>query len=95
MLDAVKKIVSKSAEYSGKGGIISLVFNFFMGRCTFAAIIFSIFGVYGWLHGRDLTSYALFVTAIQGLLVLHSWKEDLAEQNGIKNQQTVVINTSK
>jgi hypothetical protein len=78
-----------------KAGAISPIFNMFQGRCTFFAIAFSVVGIVGWLKGRDLTSYALFVTAIQGLLVLHSWKEDIAEQNDIKSQQTVVINTSK
>jgi len=67
-----------------QGGVATAFFNFFMGRCTFAAICFSIAGVYGWLHGRDLTSFALFVTAIQGLLVLHSWKEDIAERQQIR-----------
>lgn len=67
-------------ERAISGGAISKFFNFFMGRCTFAAIIFSIIGVIGWLKGRDLTSYALFVTAIQGLLVLHSWKSDISDQ---------------
>ena len=69
------------------GGIVSRFFNFFMGRCTFAAIIFSIVGIIGWVKGRDLTSYALFVTAIQGLLVLHSWKSDIAEQKQAQLQQ--------
>jgi hypothetical protein len=62
------------------GNVASTFFNIFQGRCTFAAICFSIAGVYGWLHGKDLTSFALFVTAVQGLLVLHSAKEDLHEQ---------------
>jgi hypothetical protein len=69
------------------GETASTFFNIFQGRCTFAAIIFSATGVYGWLHGRDLTSYALFVTAVQGLLVLHSWKEDVAEQREIRQTQ--------
>jgi len=75
------------------GGVINTFFNFFMGRCTFFAIVFVIIGLYGWLVlGRDLTSYSLFVTAIQGLLVLHSWKQDVAEQKQIQST-TVVVNT--
>jgi hypothetical protein len=66
------------------GNVASTFFNMFQGRCTFAAICFSTTGVYGWLHGKDLTSYALFVTAVQGLLVIHSWKEDVAEQREIR-----------
>lgn len=68
------------------GSTASTFFNIFQGRCTFAAICFSTAGVYGWLHGRDLTSFALFVTAVQGLLVLHSWKEDVVEQKQIWHQ---------
>jgi hypothetical protein len=78
-----------------KAGAIAPLFNVFQGRCTFFACVFAFTGVYGWLHGKDLTSYALFVTSIQGLLVLHSWKSDIAEQRQIGSQQTVVINTSK
>ena len=67
------------------GNAAATFVNMFQGRCTFAAVCFSTTGVYGWLHGKDLTSYALFVTAVQGLLVLHSWKEDVAEQRQIRN----------
>ena len=67
------------------GNAASTFFNVFQGRCTFAAICFSVAGVYGWLHGKDLTSFALFVTSVQGLLVLHSWKEDIAEQRDIRH----------
>lgn len=70
------------------GGVASTFFNIFEGRCTFAAICFSVAGVYGWLNGRDLTSFALFVTAVQGLLVLHSWKEDVAEQKQVWHPST-------
>ena len=69
------------------GSVASGFFGIFQGRCTFAAICFSVAGVYGWLHGRDLTSFALFVTAVQGLLVVHSWKEDVAEQHEIHDNK--------
>jgi len=73
------------------GGAASKFFSIFMGRCTFFAIIFSIVGLYGWLVlARDLTSYALFVTAIQGLLVLHSWKSDIMELKQVQQNVTVV-----
>ena len=71
------------------GGVASAFFNVFQGRCTFAAICFSVVGIYGWLQGRDLTSFALFVTAVQGLLVLHSWKEDVAEQYQIQHGRSI------
>ncbi len=83
-----KELVWKAMQ----GGVVSQFFGFFMGRCTFFAICFSIAGVYGWLIlGRDLTSFALFVTAVQGLLVLHSYKEDVAELKQVQNT-TVVVN---
>lgn len=84
--------VKEAAQKVFQGGTVSQFFNFFMGRCTFFAICFSVAGVYGWLKlGRDLTSFALFVTAVQGLLVLHSWKEDIAEQKQVQTN-TVVVN---
>ena len=55
------------------GGVASTFFNIFEGRCTFAAICFSVAGVYG---------------AVQGLLVLHSWKEDVAEQKQVWHPST-------
>ena len=66
------------------GGVATAFFNIFQGRCTLAAICFSVVGVYGWLHGKDLTSFAAFVTVVQGLLVIHSWKEDVAEQRQVQ-----------
>lgn len=75
---AIKAV--KLAQQFTTGNVASTFFNVFQGRCTFAAICFSTTGVYGWLHGKDLTSYALFVTAVQGLLVLHSWKSDIHDQ---------------
>jgi len=69
------------------GGLAAAFFGIFQGRCTFAAIVFSAVGIYGWLHGKDLTAYVAFVTAIQGLLVVHSWKEDVAEQRQIQTGQ--------
>jgi uncharacterized membrane protein YedE/YeeE len=81
--DTAKAVVQRVVT----GGAASTFFNIFQGRCTFAAICFSTAGVYGWLHGRDLTSFAMFVTAVQGLLVLHSWKEDVAEQQQVRHDR--------
>lgn len=81
-----REIKTRAIQNLFTGGVVSTFFNIFQGRCTFAAICFSVAGVYGWLHGKDLTSFALFVTAVQGLLVLHSWKEDLAEQRQVQQQ---------
>jgi cell division protein FtsL len=68
-----------------------------MGRCTFFALVFSAVGLYGWLHlNRDLTSFALFAGAIQALLLAHSYKQDVANQQQIQNQQqTIDVNIQK
>jgi hypothetical protein len=92
---SLKDRAAKVFQAATTGGVASSFFGLFQGRCTFFAISFSIIGCYGWLQGRDLTSFAVFAGAIQGLLIAHSWKEDIAEQNEIRNKTTVVINTSK
>lgn len=80
---------AKLFQSAVNGNIASKFFGLFMGRCTFAAIAFSAVGLYGWLVlNRDLTSFALFAGAMQSLLLAHSYKQDLAQQN----QQTTVVN---
>jgi hypothetical protein len=75
----------KSAETQiSNSGITASFFNFFQGRATAFAILFTIFGIVGFLKHYDLTSYALFVTAVQGMVFAHSCKEDWAS---IKRQQ--------
>lgn len=82
MLQEIKSL--GGSLVTGRAG--SAFFNIFQGRCTFFAICFSIAGVWGWIHGRDVTSFSIFVTAVQGLLVLHSWKEDVAEQRQVQQK---------
>lgn len=67
-------------ESIAQGGVASAIFNLFMGRSTFFAIVFVTVGIIGFFEGKDLTSFAAFVTAMQGLVVLHSWKEDVRDQ---------------
>lgn len=75
------------------GKAASAFFGIFMGRCTFAAIVFSIAGVYGWLRlNRDLTSFALFAGAIQALLVVRSIGQDYHERQTQLNNNQVVNN---
>jgi len=69
------------------GNVSSAFFNIFQGRCTLAAICFSVVGVYGWFNGKDLSTFTVFVGAIQSLLLLHSWKEDVAEQRQIRDSR--------
>ena len=78
------------------GHVASGFFGLWQGRCTFFAIAFSVVGCYGWLKGRDLTSFAVFAGAIQGLLLAHSAKEDWNAQKQAQQQtQTVDINIQK
>ena len=76
--------LAKAFQAVTTGGVATGFFGIFQGRCTFAAICFAVAGIYGWLHGRDLTSFALFITAEQGLLILHSWKEDVKERQRVQ-----------
>ena len=82
MLQATK--LAADIQRFTNGGAAGAFFGIFQGRCTFAAIVFSGVGIYGWLHGKDLTSFAAFVTVIQTLLVVHSWKEDVIEQRQVQ-----------
>jgi len=70
-----------------QSGIVAAFFNFFQGRCTFFAIAFSVVGCILALRGKLDGNYALFVTAIQGILVAHSCKEDWHTQRMAALQQ--------
>src|SRR5271157_3465916 len=61
-------------------GVIASFFNFFQGRATTFAIVFAIVGIVLAFRGKLDANYALFVTAIQGLIFAHSCKEDWHEQ---------------
>lgn len=88
--------INSAAQAVLNGGVASTIFNIFRGRFTFAAIVFSTIGIYGWLHlNRDLTSYALFVGSVQTLLAVHSCKEDWRDyknrQLNMQQQNTTVV----
>jgi hypothetical protein len=76
----IPNIVKNAAQKISTNGVVAPIFNLFQGRCTFFAIVFSIVGIVLAFRGKLDANYAMFITAIQGLLVLHSWKEDIAEQ---------------
>src|ERR1035438_6290282 len=61
-------------------GAVAAFFNFFQGRATAFAILFSGVGIRLAFMGKLDGNYALFVTAIQGLIFCHSCKEDWHEQ---------------
>jgi hypothetical protein len=87
-LHDLKQRIHAAAPY----GVVPVFFNFFQGRATTFAILFTIVGIVGWLKGRDLTSYALFVTAIQGLIFCHSVKEDWFSSKNQQAQSTQIVN---
>lgn len=61
-------------------GFTASFFNFFQGRATTFAIVFTVVGIVLAFKGKLDANYALFVTAIQGLVFAHSCKEDWHEQ---------------
>jgi len=83
--------IKKFGQALVSGAVSGAFFSIFQGRCTLAAICFSIVGVYGWLNGKDLNTFTVFVGTIQSLLLLHSWKEDMAEQRQIRDTQTAKV----
>jgi hypothetical protein len=87
---------AKAFQSAISGNYAAAFFRLWMGRCTFFAIAFSVVGLYGWLVlNRDLTSFALFAGAIQALLLAHSYKEDVAQQQQQNQQQVVEVNVQK
>ena len=73
--------VAKAVQTMTSGGVAAGFFGIFQGRCTFAAVCFSIAGLYGWLVlGRDLASFAAFAGAMQALLVVRSATQDYHER---------------
>src|ERR1700674_5727910 len=94
------------------GGLSAGFFNFFQGRSTFFALVFLLMGlafaataIWGFLHGKDLTSLAsvvssmaLFMGALQALLFAHSAKEDWNDykhrQLDIQQSQNVTVNVT-
>ena len=92
----IPAIAKKALMTAQQSSIVAPLFNLFMGRCTFFAIVFTVCGLIGFFRGKDLTSYSLFVGSIQALLVLHSWKSDIADQRAAQQQMqttTVVVDT--
>src|SRR5208337_1579815 len=63
-----------------QSGLTASFFNFFQGRATFFAIVFTVCGIILAFRGKLDANYSLFVTAVQGLIFAHSCKEDWHEQ---------------
>lgn len=78
-IGCVKTDVSTAVSAYRGLGITASFFSFLQGRATAFAIVFTVCGLIGFFRRYDLTSYALFVGAIQAMVVGHSLKEDYFE----------------
>lgn len=63
---------------------ISPVFNFLCGRATTFAIVFTVAGIALAYKGHLDANYVALVTAVQGLVFAHSWKEDVMESKAVQ-----------
>ena len=93
--------VFKVAETDvSQAGFTASFFNFFQGRATAFAILFTVCGLVLAFTGKLTVEYSAFVTSIQGLVFAHSCKEDwheqrmttLAQQGAAANNVTVDSN---
>ena len=63
-----------------QSGVVGAIFNFFQGRATTFAIVFTVAGIILAFRGKLDTSFVALVAAIQALVFAHSWKEDVHDQ---------------
>lgn len=113
-----EKLVASLRGTSEEYGPVASFFTFFQGRATFFASLFALaflveigFGIWGFVHGKDVGAFATFLgasaagfTAIAGVVVIHSCKEDwanLTQQKVLKEsdcspaeQTNVTVNKS-
>lgn len=85
----IPNILVRAENNLQKSGLVAPLFNFFQGRATAFAILFSAVGIRLAFMGKLDANYALFVTAIQGLIFAHSCKEDWHEQRMEELSQNV------
>src|ERR1039458_5487582 len=70
-------------------GVVAAVFNFFQGRATAFAILFTVCGIVFAFRGKLDYNYSALVVAIPGLVFAHSCKEDSHQQKMAQIQQNV------
>jgi hypothetical protein len=89
--------ITKAAADVENSGITASFFNFFQGRATTFAIVFTVVGIILAFRGKLDTNYSLFVTAVQGLIFAHSCKEDWNAQrmSALRNDPVNVEDASK
>jgi hypothetical protein len=91
MLNAWRKDISRAkTAYQQGAGLVGTMFNFFCGRSTFFALVFTAVGIYLALRGKLTMEYSAFATAMQGFIVGHSWKEDAYAPT----QQSTTVNVT-
>lgn len=73
-------IVKRAEDNLRQSGVVGSIFNFFQGRATAFAIVFSIVGIVLAFMGKLDANFSLFVGSIQALVFAHSWKEDVRDQ---------------
>jgi hypothetical protein len=91
MFNFVKKEVARLEVAQSEFGFVASLFQFFQGRATTFAIIFTICGLILAFRGKLTADYALLVTAIQGMVFAHSIKEDYFNR---RSQNTTTVDTS-
>ena len=91
MFDKVKTDIGAAVSAYQGLGLTASFFSFFQGRATCFAIVFTICGLIGFFKKYDLTSYALFVGAIQTMVIGHSIKEDYFEMRRSAQATTNVV----
>lgn len=82
----ISSIFKKVESNLQQSGVVASIFNFFQGRATAFAILFAGVGIRLAFMGKLDANYALFVTAIQGLVFAHSLKEDIMDQRDAERE---------
>jgi hypothetical protein len=70
-------------------GLVGSLFGVLQGRSTAFALAFAICGIWLAFLGKLTAEYVALIGAIQSLIVIHSYKEDLANQAQAQQQQVV------
>ena len=91
-MSVLDSVTSKFRNYSEEvqtSGVVAAIFRVFQGRSTTFATVFTVCGIILAFLGKLTANYAMMVTAIQGLVVVGSVKEDWHQQEMSKIQQNV------
>ena len=93
-IDVVERRLKALKSNIQNTGLVNGLFNFFNGRCTFFAILFTGVGITLSFQGKLTAEYVALVGAIQALLVAHSVKEDMNDLRQAQINTTVVNNNT-